>query len=130
MSDEHKDTGYPKVDLIELLHGLRRSVRHLLLQGIVLILAGAIAMGVLTHMRYSPVYRASASFTVKVTNPLYSDQYYYNSSAAEQLAKTFPHILTSGILSERVKSTLGISYMPGVTAQAMGSTNVITLLAH
>ncbi|MBP3703953.1 MAG: polysaccharide biosynthesis tyrosine autokinase [Clostridia bacterium] len=127
MSNEHIDGAYPKLDLIELLHGLRRSARHLLIHGIVLILAAAVAMGALTHYRYSPVYKASASFTVKVTNPLYADQYYYNSSAAEQMAKTFPHILTSGILSEKVKSTLGISYMPSVSAAAMGSTNVITL---
>ena len=128
MNNERMDTEYPKrIDLIELLRGLLRSARHFLLLGILLILAGAFAVGTLSHLRYSPYYEASASFTVRMINPLYADQQYYNKSAAEQMAKTFPQILSSGILSERVKKELNISAMPMVKAESMGNTNVITL---
>lgn len=127
MSNEHMDNEYPKIDLIELLQGLLRSARHFLLQGIALMLAAAVLMGLLTHVSYTPMYQASASFTVRVVNPLYSNQQYYNNSAAEQMAKTFPHILTSGVLSEQVKEKLGISNMPSIKAETMGSTNVFTL---
>lgn len=128
MSNEHMDSEYPqKIDLIELLRGLLRSARHLLILGLVLMIAGAAAMGLLTRVRYTPMYQASASFTVRMVNPLYSNQQNYNKSAAEQMAKTFPQILTSGILSEQVKEKLNISYMPNVKAAALGDTNVITL---
>ena len=128
MSNEHMDSEHPqKIDLIELLRGLLRSARHMLFFGIVLMVVGAAAMGFLTHIRYKPSYQASASFTVRMVNPLYSSQQYYNSSVAEQMAKTFPQILTSGILSEQVKEELGISYMPSVKASALGETNVITI---
>lgn len=127
MSNEHMDTEYPKIDLIELLRGLMRSARHLLILGLVMMLTAAAAMGLLTRIRYTPMYQASASFTVRMVNPLYSDQQYYNTAAAEQMAKTFPQILTSGILSEQVKDKLDISYMPAINATALGSTNVITL---
>lgn len=127
MGNEHVDANENKIDIFELLHGLVKSAKHLLLCGIALVLAGAVAFGVPAYSRYTPIYSASASFTVRVTNPLYAEQYYYNNSAAEQLAKTFPHILTSGILSDRVKASLGISYVPQITAEAMGSTNMITL---
>ena len=128
MNNEHMNSEYPqKIDLIELLQGLLRSARHMLLLGILLMLAGAAAMGLLTRIRYTPMYQASASFTVRMVNPLYADQQYYNTSAAEQMAKTFPQILTSGILRDQVKEKLNISYMPSVKATALGSTNVITL---
>lgn len=118
---------YPKIDLIELLRGLLRSCRHLLVEGIVLTLVIMSALCVLTWRSYTPRYQASASFTVKVANPFYAESQYYNSSVAEQMAKTFPYILTSGVLSQEVKETLGISYMPSVSATAMGNTNIFTL---
>ena len=60
-------------------------------------------------------------------NPFYSSQSYYNTSAAEQMAKTFPYILTSGVLKERVEEELGLSYVPSVHASAIGNTNILTL---
>ena len=127
MNDEYVESGYYKIDLHELFHGMIRSVRHLLLQGVLLILVGAVTMGVLTHVRYTPKYQASASFTVRVVNPFYSNQQTYNNAAATQIAETFPQILTSGVLSERVKDRLGISYIPSIKAEALGTTNAITL---
>ncbi|MBQ8813376.1 MAG: polysaccharide biosynthesis tyrosine autokinase [Lachnospiraceae bacterium] len=126
MTTETTDN-YPKIDLIELLRGLWRSCRHLLLEGIVLVVAAAALLGFMTFRSYTPRYQASASFTVRVGNPFYASQQYYNSSVAEQMAKTFPYILTSGVLSQEVKEALGISYMPSVSASAMGNTNIFTL---
>lgn len=126
MTNETTDN-YPKIDLIELLRGLWRSCRHLLVEGIVLTVVIMAALCAMTWRSYTPRYQASASFTVKVANPFYAESQYYNSSMAEQMAKTFPYILTSGVLSQEVKETLGISYMPSVSASAMGNTNIFTL---
>ena len=127
MNPEHPDMELEKIDVVALLHGLFKSALRLLLPGVLIIALTAALMGVNTWKGYSPRYRASASFTVKMTNPLYANQQYYNNSAAEQMANTFPYILTSGVLSEQVRQTLGISSMPNVSAEAMGSTNIITL---
>lgn len=121
------DTAAAKLDLIELLGGLFRSCRQHLALGIVLVAALTGVMCLRAWRSYSPRYQASASFTVQVTNPLYAEQSYYNAAVAEQMAKTFPDILTSGVLNQEVKDTLGISYMPSVSASAMGNTNIFTL---
>lgn len=130
MSNENLETtenNIPKIDLIEFLRGLLRSCRHLLLEGVILIVILVALFCVRTQRNYFPSYQASASFTVQVANPFYAGQQYYNSSMAEQMAKTFPYILTSGVLSQEVRETLGISYMPSVSARALGNTNIFSL---
>ena len=79
------------------------------------------------YRSYQPMYRASATFTVNVTNPLQSEIRSYNTATAEQMAKTFPYILTSGALNERVMRELGISSMPAVSASVLSNTNIFTL---
>ena len=48
-------------------------------------------------------------------------------ATAEQMAKTFPYILTSGALNDRVMRELGISAMPAVSASVLNNTNIFTL---
>lgn len=116
-----------KIDLTGILRGLLRNARHRLVEGIILVVVLAGLLCLHTWRSYSPVYQASATFTVKTANPLYAEQSYYNSAAAEQMAKTFPYILTSGVLSQQVRQELGIPYMPSVSVTAMGNTNILTL---
>lgn len=79
------------------------------------------------YRAYQPMYRASATFTVNVTNPLQSGIRSYNTATAEQMAKTFPYILTSGALNERVMQALQIDAMPAVSASVLSNTNIFTL---
>lgn len=127
MNSEELEVNESGLDLVEVIRGALRSAMHLLHTGIALIVVGALVMCLYGRLTYKPVYQASASFSVRVTNPLYATQQYYNISAAEQMAKTFPSILTSGILSQQVQQTLGISYMPAVSASVLGSTNIFTM---
>jgi capsular polysaccharide biosynthesis protein len=76
---------------------------------------------------YVPMYQATASFTVRVVNPLYASVSTYNSETAAQMARTFPHILTSDPLKKSVKEFLGVSYVPEVVAEVIPGTNVFTL---
>lgn len=115
------------LDLFVLLEDFFQEARRLLILGIVLILVGGAAMGLRAKISYYPSYQAYASFTVKVSNPVYAKVSTYNMKTAEQMAKTFPHILTSGVLGNRVKEELGISYMPAVSVSVMPNSNVITL---
>lgn len=107
----------------DTLRLLRRTV--LLFAALAVLCAGALCLR--AHSSYRPMYRASATFTVYVANPLQSEIRSYNTATAEQMAKTFPYILTSGALSERVMNALGISAMPSVSASVLSSTNIFTL---
>ena len=127
MSSEELDNVKGSIDLEQVVRGGIRSALHLLHVGIVLVVAASLAMFLYARATYVPVYEASASFTVRVTNPLYSSQQYYNNTAAEQMAKTFPSILGSGLLQQRVKQTMGISYLPAMQAKVLGKTNLFTL---
>lgn len=127
MSSEHTEKEIMGIDLRVLALDLLRGAKRLLWLGVLLVVIGTAFFVWRTWWSYSPVYQASASFTVFVTNPLYSGSRTYNSSTAEQMEKTFPYILTSGALSDVVKKELGLSYLPPISASAMKNTNIFTL---
>jgi len=77
---------------------------------------------------YSPYYKTSATFVVTMNQAgVYSDSY-YNTATAEQMAKTFPYILNSGILQKVVAEDLGMDYVPGsIQAIAVDNQNLFEL---
>lgn len=123
----HMEKETLEIDLRILLVDLLREARRLLLLGLVLALLGAAALTGYTYLTYTPRYRASASFNVKVANPLQATVSAYNTETAEQMAKTFPYILTSGVLQQRVQQMLDISAVPAITADVMENSNIFTL---
>lgn len=127
MNTEQMDNNYPKIDLFELFRGLLKGCRRMLPIAIVITVVAVAYLGLTSWRNYSPRYEASASFTVRVTNPFYADQQFYNSAVAEQMADTFPYIISSGVMSDHIKETLGIGYMPSVSAEVLGDTNIFTL---
>ena len=115
------------IDLHTLLSDGLRVLRRTaaLFAALTLLLTGALCLRV--SRSYRPMYRASATFTVYVANALQSEIRSYNTATAEQMAKTFPYILTSGALNERVMSSLDIPAMPAVSASVLSNTNIFTL---
>ena len=123
---EQENMKHGQIDLKILLGDWFRVARRVWAMALVLmVLCGACLAGY-RYSSYRPVYQAYASFTVKVANPLHASVSTYNTQTAEQMAKTFPYILTSGVLQQRVKNHLGISYVPGITAEVMKSSNIFT----
>ena len=127
MRPEEMEFNETTVNVMAIIRGMIRSALHLLHVGIVLMAAGAIALTLYTRATYTPTYQAYASFTVRTTNPLYATQQYYNTATAQQMAATFPSILTSGVLKQQVQQDLGITSLPSISASVMGSTNIFTL---
>ena len=121
---ENEDQG---LDLIVLLGDLLRQAKRTLILGIVLVLACSGLMAFRTVRSYVPMYEAYASFTVRVENPLYSDTHSYNTATAEQMAKTFPYVLNSAVLQERVKKQLDISFLPSIQADVASSSSIFSL---
>ena len=121
---EHNDTA---IDLQMVLSDFLRCARPLLWLGVLLVvLASAVFTG-RAYLSYAPIYQATASFTVYVSNPLQAEVQTYNTATAEQMAKTFPYILTSGALSDMVMQELRLSAMPAVSASVLEKTNIFTL---
>lgn len=116
-----------KIDLQVLLTDMLRGATHFFWLEIILVCLCIGALSFISYQAYRPQYRAEASFTVHVINPLYSSIQVYNSATAQQMAKTFPYILTSSALSDLVREELGITAIPGITANTVENTNIFTL---
>ena len=114
MSLENNEQNTGGIDLRILLSDFGRVVRRTWLLGVVLMLLFSGIFSLKAKMSYRPMYRASATFTVYVVDPLQSEVRGYNTATAEQMAKTFPYILTSGALKDMVKRDLDIPALPPV----------------
>ncbi len=82
------------------------------------------------YLRYSyvPVYKSSATFVISVNSEYNTETRYYDVETANQLAKTFPSVLKSGILSDIVANDLGLTAIPcTISAEAVPSTNLFTV---
>ena len=99
------------------------------------LLCGA-GMFVRSYYLYTPIYQASATFTVNTQTlsltgegiPSYS--YYYDNATASNLANTFPYIIHSNILTDMIRDDLGYGYVPAsLSAEAVKSTNMFTMTA-
>ncbi len=53
---------------------------------------------------------------------------FFNNSTAEQMAKTFPYILTSGVLKRKVAKDMKVDAVPGsIKATVAENTNLLTI---
>lgn len=85
------------------------------------------------RISYTPRYTASAILTVSTQSTssiggvsVYN--FYYDSTTASQFSSTFPHILSTNLLQDRICENLDLSYMPAsLSASAVPSTNMVTV---
>lgn len=127
MAMEHNENNIPKFDITSFLYDLWRSIKHFIVLGLTLMVICSAGIVGWRYWRYVPMYQASVSFNIQVANPLYARINSYNLATADQMAKTFPYILTSGVLQKHVTEHLGISSMPSVKADVLPSTNIFSL---
>lgn len=79
---------------------------------------------------YVPMYRCEASFTVvapESDNDSYTSSPYYDRSAVSQMVATFPHLLGTDLLRERIREDLGRGYLSYVRASSLAESNLFTL---
>lgn len=103
----------------------------------VVILLVALGMGAVWGYRsvtYVPMYRANASFTVKTVGDVINNEintaygFFYDKSTADQIEKTFPYILSSGILQKHLCEELGTTSVNGsISAHVIEDSNLVTL---
>ena len=111
-----------------LLHDMVRGARKYW-WALAAIIAACAAIGLLAGVRaFRPMYKAEATFTVKTQDVNGSYNFYYDNQTAAQMALTFPYLLDSDLLMDRVKTTLGKDYVNGVlSAETTENSNLFTL---
>ena len=120
-----------QIDLYSLLLDYLRVLSRMWLWVVLLAVAGGILFFIRDYMSWSPRYTASAVFTVNISSDTQSSSgagSFYASSTAEQMEKTFPYILTSGVLSRRAAAEMGQDSISGtIHASAEPNTNLFTM---
>ena len=118
-----------EIDLSVLFRDLLRSFGKL--WWLTILLAAVVAMGALLYSikSYQPMYKAETTFTVETYNPTQSGYtFFYDNRTAAQMALTFPYLLDSDLLLERVKVDLGVEYLNGTpSAKVIDNSNLFTL---
>lgn len=77
---------------------------------------------------YVPSYSAYTTFTVNTVQAYEYNANSYNRTAASQIGKVFPYILTSDVLNELVAEDLGTASVEGtIKATVVNKTNLVTL---
>ncbi|HIS26167.1 MAG TPA: polysaccharide biosynthesis tyrosine autokinase [Candidatus Pullilachnospira intestinigallinarum] len=130
MSTEQRNTD-DVIDLGALLWNFFRVLRRTWWLIPLLALLGGAAAFVRYSGFYTPMYRSTASFTVMTgSSETDSESYnfYYDSATAGQLAKTFPYILSSNLLTDAIEADLGVESINGsISAEAVSDSNLITM---
>ena len=121
------------IDITEMLSDYFRIFRRMWAWVLILTLLGTGIFYIRARVQYQPRYTASATFTVNIQR----DQQgvgesgtvaFYNNSAAEQMAKTFPYILTSDVLKRKVAKDMGTGSVTGnIQADVAENTNLLTI---
>ena len=134
--EEIKNTPQPnsrkgalEIELTVLFRDFLRSFGKL--WWLTLLLAMLVAVGALLYSlkSYRPMYKVEATFTVETYNPAQSGySFFYDNHTAAQMALTFPYLLDSDLLLDRVKADLNTDHLNGTpSAKVVENSNLFTL---
>lgn len=138
MSDQEKvvkekDQEQGLIDITELVVDYFRIFRRMWAWILILTILGAAAFYVRVRIQYTPRYTASATFTINILREQQNlgetgASTYFDNATAEQMAKTFPYILTSGVLKRKVAKDMGVNAVTGsIEAKVAENTNLLTI---
>lgn len=131
MSNQEKKQEEELIDITELISEYLKIVRRMWMWFFIFALVGAALFYVKGRMQYTPVYTASATFTVNMREEQgagNTSATFFDNQTAEQMATTFPHILTSGVLKRKVEADMGAAASTSsIMAEALENTNLFTI---
>lgn len=120
-----------KIDLIRMINDMWKGAKRFWLGMILLIVLFGGLFCFRAYRNYSPVYSASATFTInRYESALYANTA-QDSKTVSHIVNTFPYILNSGLLQKKVAGDLGMEYVPGeIRTENVGSTNMLTIVVN
>lgn len=104
-----------------------KYLKRLFYVPVILALAASIVLCGYSYLRYHPMYEAYATFAVQLNGQYGAASSYYSKATAEQLEKTFPAILNSGILNDTVANDLGVDKLPASIHASAGNAALFTI---
>lgn len=119
-----------RINVTALLLDLLRVLRKMWINVVALVVICAVGFGAYAHFTYVPQYTAYTSFTVNIWDEESESGIaaYYDNAAAEQMASSFPYILTSGVLQRMIAEDMGSDGVSGtINASVVENTNLFTL---
>lgn len=121
MNEHRQESTVWAADLLGLF---ARSLRRLWWLCLVLIVLCTALFGGYARLSYRAQYTASMTFLVNAGGTAQSGT---GTATAAQMAKTFPYILTSGLLDSAVCADTGLTALPAISATSEEDTNLCTL---
>ena len=121
MNEHRQESTVWAADLLGLF---ARSLRRLWWLCLVLIVLCTALFGGYARLSYRAQYTASITFLVNAGGTAQSGT---GTATAAQMAKTFPYILTSGLLDSAVCADTGLTALPVISATSEEDTNLCTL---
>lgn len=122
------------IEQIDLFPIIRRILKHLRKLWVLILVLGILGAGagyVRARMNYTPYYESKALLSVNSgysSGSIFSNSYYYDSTAAEQVVESFPSLLNTDIMRDLIKHRIGKSYINGtITASSIANTNLFEL---
>lgn len=126
-----------QIDPRELLHSAEKLWKRFWWVYCILTVVLILVVTAAQYVMYTPEYKSYCSFTVKVVNDSTTGQintlygFYYDKDLAEQLDKTFTHILSSDLLNDEIKEQLGPDRTKGkVEAECIEGSNLFVLSTY
>ena len=121
-----------EIDILEFSVDFFRTLYRMWLKVVIIVILVATAAGFYENYTYCSYYTASATFTVNIREEQNgvsgTSVKFYDSEAAEQMAKTFPYIITSSVLRNRVIKDLGdMRFTGSISANVKENTNLLTI---
>ena len=132
-NQERKETDAVElIDIMSIIKDYFRVFRKMWKQIIALIVLCTVGITLLANHRYVPYYTASATYSINigadVQNGSSMNKAFFDNSAAEQMATTFPYILTSGVLQRKVAKEMEVPAISGsLSAKVTPNTNFLTI---
>ena len=124
MNESQTGRAPEKIDILSLLSDLLNRLKRFWWVILLLTLSCGAFFYFRSAVTYTPTYTADATVTVELENGTSTS----NDSTTELMSSIFPHLLSSGILSDAVKSDLGLKSIPGtIRVTNIKGTNLLTI---
>lgn len=128
MSERYNEKKEGLIDITGLIDDLIKGAFHMKWRFLILIILCVVIYCGYKRITYSPYYEATSTFTISASISAEASDTYMDNATANQMAKTFPYILESGVLQEIIAQDLGRQSVPGkIEADVMENTNLFTL---